>query len=88
MTGDRIVTLGTDPETGEADEPGGRGQVPVDASNATSPRQVDAIIHRLVRLKGAAGGRHRSAIKHLTRMLLDVLGRRARRPTSVEELVP
>ncbi len=69
--GDRIVTLGTDPETGEPMNRAVEVKFPSILKRDLT-EQVDAIIHAGT-LKGAAAA-GTIPIKHLTRMLLDVLG--------------
>ena len=69
--GDRIVTLGIDPETGETMNRAVEVKFPPILERDLS-EQVDAIIHAGT-LKGAAAA-GTIPIKHLTRMLLDALG--------------
>ena len=69
--GDRIVTLGIDPETGEPMNRAVEVKFPSILKRDLT-EQVDAIIHAGT-LKGAAAA-GTIPIKHLTRMLLDVLG--------------
>lgn len=69
--GDRLVTLGIDPETGEPMNRAVEVKFPSILKRDLT-EQVDAIIHAGT-LKGAAAA-GTIPIKHLTRMLLDVLG--------------
>jgi len=54
--GDRLVTLGTDPETGGADEPDGRGQVPVDPQ--TRSHRAGRCYRPRRHAQGRRSGRH------------------------------
>jgi hypothetical protein len=69
--GDRLVTLGADPETGEPMNRTIEVRFPSILKRDLT-EQVDAIIHAGT-LKGAAAA-GTIPVKHLTRMLLDVLG--------------
>ena len=69
--GDRIVTLGIDPETGEPMNRAVEVKFPPILKHDLL-EQIDAIVHAGT-LKGAAAA-GTIPIKHLTRMLLDVLG--------------